>query len=202
MAFRPALHAIEVALHYREHGQELVNTIGFYASNSSPTHAQVVAANALVTGTFLTELLLLMSADVEFYKSVSTALDTAQGEQFILEASAPGAITASEPAPLSVCALVAAKSTHRGKGLTAHSYIGGLVEGEIDGDNITTSLQDELTTVFGLLPLTPNSDGIQWGLISRRNIQAFPIVSYAVRLQQGIQKLRTPGRRRRRAVTP
>jgi hypothetical protein len=199
MTFRPALHAIEVALHFREHGQELVNTIGFYCTSSSPTLAQVTAANAICTSTFLTELLLLMSADVEFYKSVSTALDTSDGYQFILEASAPGAITASEPAPLSVCALVAAKSVRRGKGMTAHTYVGGLTEGEIDGDNITTSLQDELTTVFGLLPLAPDSHGLQWGLISRRNIQAYPILSYAVRLQQGIQKLRTPGRRRRRA---
>lgn len=103
---------------------------------------------------------------------------------------------------MSVAALVAYKATRRGKGETGHVYVPGLTEGEIDGDNITTSLQDELTTTFGLLPLAPDGNGLQWGLLSRHMGIAYPVVSYAVQLRQGVQKLRLPGRRRRRHTTP
>jgi len=202
MVFRPVTHGIEVALHYRMDAQEIVNTVGFYATNASPTLAQVTAANALVTGAFLTDLLLLMTDQITFYKSVSTALDTDQGAQFILEAEASGSISASDPMPMNIAALIAAKSARRGKGETAHFYMCGLVEGEVVGNEITTSLQDELTTTFGLLPLSPTGDGIQWGLLSRKNGVAYPIKSYVVHGPIATQKLRLPGRRRRRAVTP
>jgi len=198
MAFHPVSHGIEVALHFRMDGQELVNTIGFYSNLAAPTLAQVTAANAICTGDFLTDLLLLMHASCQFYKSVSTALDTAGSPQFIFEDVANGAITASDPLPLSVAALIAGKTAHRGKGETAHVYVGALTEGATEGDNLSAGAISDLTTTFDNLPLAPTGDGIQWAMLSRHFIIAYPIVSYSVRPYVAVQKLRLPGRRRRR----
>lgn len=201
MAFKPVPYGIEVALHATQDGQELVNTLGFRANTNPPTNAEVIAAAQAVQTTFAPEYALLCTSSCHFYKIVATNVSAQNAYQYEIPIDITGGITASQPLPLSVAAVVSMFAL-RGKGRKGRNFTFGMCESQTDGDTVSAGYIDDMTIVYNSLPTAPGTGGVVWAILYRSINQAVPVNSFTIRSTVGVQKDRLPGHKKRRRHVP
>lgn len=200
MAFLAVPGGIELVLKAVQDGQRIITTMGFKASATPAPNADVIAVAQWAFSTFIPIYSTSMTDEILWEQAVATALDTATSFQYVQDLNQIGGVTASNPMPNSVAALVTFRNDERrGRGRTGRIFVPGLTEAAVEGDQLITYGDWEI--VFqGVLDSPPT--GTQWAVLSRVHHQADPVTTFRVRHLISSVDLRLPGRRRRRRATP
>lgn len=200
MAFQAVPGGIELVMKGLQDNQRIITTMGFKASATPAPNADVIAVAQWAFAVFIPLYALSQTAQLHWELAVATALDTSTSFQYTQDLDTSGSVTASDPMPNSVAALVSFRNdARRGRGRVGRIFVPGLTEAAVDGDQLIT--YSDWDIVFqSVIDVPP--EGCLWAVLSRVHHQADAVTTFRVHRQISSVDLRLPGRRRRRHVTP
>lgn len=183
-------NAFQVSIEAESGGQPVVNVIG--VTNSGGTAAGAAAAVKAAWETNPGPLLRLSSlVQMRNYRAVD--LSSAFGDIADLPSTAQGSVTTSNSlSTLAASALITWNGSQRSRSTRGRLYFGPIGEGVVntDGRTLVPTAQSQIGTSFEAFRSSLAAAGYPLAVLSRKNLQAYPVSSFAVETVIATQRRR------------
>lgn len=169
MPFVPVPNAVECELRMLLDGQQIENTLYFYAPGGITLANLQVLTNDL-SSWWLTNCAPLLPLDVSLIEIVATDLTTNTGLQYSNALSTPVPGGLGQPAlPNNVTLAVSFRTAIRGRSYRGRNYIPCLTENQVQNNTVNADVVDDWRDAYAAILTTvadPSSDFV-WVVVSR-----------------------------------
>ena len=167
MPFVPALNTVLVEIRMLWDGQRVENTL-YFSSGSPPEPGAMATLGNNIIAWWQENIAPLTSTGVILREVVVTDLTSDIGPQVTqVPSGVLAGLVSDESLPNSTTLAVSFRTANRGRSFRGRNYFVGLTDGQVNGNNVLSTLADDLVTAYDLLNATPFQPTWVWSVVSR-----------------------------------